>query len=442
MSEEQHYRLGTLAIHAGQRPDPQTGSIALPIHQTTAYSFKSAEYAAQLFNLEAPGFIYTRLNNPTTGVFETRCAALEGGVGAVATASGQQATFIALMNILGDIRESQKTPDAGPHVVASAAIYGGTVTLFSKSLESLGIRVEFVDARDPQKVAAAIRPCTRAVFIEAVANPSNYILDYEALGEVAHAAGIPLVIDNTVMTPVLFRPLEHGADIVVYSATKFIGGHGTCMGGVVVDGGRFDWMKNPERWPHLTQPDVAYHGVNFCERFGKAAFITRCVTHMLRDYGGVLAPHSSFLFLQGLETLHIRMQRHCENAMALAQWLEANPMVSWVNYPGLESHPSHVLAARYLKNGFGAMLAFGVKGGRQAAEKFVESVQLAIHATNLGDVRTIVTHPASTTHRQLSEAELDAAGVSGDLVRVSVGIEDIADIEEDFEQALKVSSCQ
>ena len=430
------YRPGTLAIHAGQSRDPQTLSIAQPIYQTSAYEFESPEMAAAIFNLEAPGFIYARLNNPTTSVFEARCAALEGGSAAVATASGQQATFVAMMNILGDLRDSQRTPDAGPHVVASSKLYGGTMTLFTKSFQSLGIRVTTVDPTDPQNFARAIRPCTRVVFLESVANPSNTVLDYEAIADVAHAAGLPVVVDNTVMTPVLFRPLDHGADIVVYSATKFMGGHGTTLGGVVVDGGRFDWTKNPERWPHLTAPDVAYHGVNFSERFGNSAFAMRCVTHLLRDYGGSLSPLSAFMFLQGLETLHIRMERHCQNAMTLVRHLAADPRVAWVNYPGLEDHPNHALAVRYLKNGFGAMVSFGVRGGRTAAERFIQSVKLAIHATNLGDVRTLVTHPASTTHRQLNDAELTCAGVSPDLIRVSVGIEDIADIIEDFDQAL------
>lgn len=467
------YRIGTLAIHAGQHRDAETQSIAQPIYQTTAYGYRSTDEAAALFNLEQSGYMYTRLANPTTSVFESRCAAMEGGSGAAATASGQQAAFVAILNVLGDLRGSLRpTPqkiaaamerlcerrpegasdvspnsvwkeyqasDAGPHIVASSMIYGGTTTLFTKSLESLGIRTELVDPRDPQNFAKAIRPCTRVVFIETVANPSNCVLDYEAIAQVAHGAGVPLIVDNTVMTPYLFRPLDHGADIVTYSATKFLGGHGTCMGGVVIDGGRFDWTKDPDRWPHLTRPDVAYHGVNFCERFGTAAFATRCISHLLRDYGGTLSPMSAFLFLQGLETLHIRMQRHCENAMALARWLETHPQVAWVNYPGLPSHPQHALAKRYLTRGFGAMLAFGVRGGRESARRFIESLKLAIHATNLGDVRTLVTHPASTTHRQLSDDELVAGGVSSDLIRVSVGIEDIEDIRDDFDQALNAS---
>lgn len=421
--------LGTLALHAGQVPDPTTGSRAMPIHQTTSYVFKGTEHAANLFALKELGWIYTRLMNPTTDVFEQRMAALDGGVGALALASGMNAIAVSLLNLV----------HAGGHIVSAAALYGGTITLFGQTFKRLGIDVTFVDATDPKNIANAIRPNTRAVYIESLANPKNDVLDYRAIADVAHARGLPLVCDNTVLTPLLFRPFDHGIDITVYSATKFIGGHGTSIGGVIVDSGRFNWTQEPEKWPQFTAPDASYHGMVFHDALGALCYIMTCRTHWLRDLGGVLSPANAFLFLQGLETLHLRMPRHCENGLAVAKYLEAHPLVQWVNYPGLPSHPGHKLAQKYLPKGCGAILGFGVKGGRNAAKKFIEAVKLASHLANIGDAKTLVIHPASTTHSQQTSEELRAAGITDDYVRVSVGLEDIGDIQADFDQALKAS---
>jgi len=434
MSNEQNQEfpfsgLGTLALHAGQQPDPATGSRAVPIHQTTSYCFRDTQHAADLFALKEMGWIYTRLMNPTTDVFEQRLAAMDGGVGGLGLSSGQQAISVALMNLA----------HAGDHIVSAAALYGGTLTLLGQTFKRLGIDVTFVDATDPQKIDQAIRGNTKAVYIETLANPKNDVLDYEAIAEVAHSHGLPLVCDNTVMTPVLFRPFEHGIDISVYSATKFIGGHGTSIGGAIVDSGRFDWSKEPDRWPQFTQPDPSYHGAVFHEAVGQLCYIITCRTHWLRDLGGAMSPMSAFLFLQGLETLHLRMPRHCENAMAVAQHLEQHPLITWVNYPGLKSHPGHALAEKYFTKGFSSILGFGIKGGREAGQKFIESVKLASHLANIGDAKTLVIHPASTTHSQQTVEELEAAGISDDYVRISVGLEDIDDILADLDQALEAS---
>jgi O-acetylhomoserine (thiol)-lyase len=418
--------LGTLALHAGQTPDPSTGSRAFPIHQTTSYVFRDADHAANLFALKEPGWIYTRLMNPTTDVFEQRLAAMDGGVGALALSSGQQAITVSLLNLC----------HAGGHIISAAALYGGTVTLLSQTFKRLGIQVTFIDATKPETIAAAVRPNTRAVFIETLANPKNDVLDYEALADQAHKAGVPLVCDNTVLTPMLFRPFDYGIDIAVYSATKFIGGHGNSIGGAIVDSGKFDWSKNPQRWPQFTAPDPSYHGTVFLDAVGPLCYIITCRTHWLRDLGGALSPFNAFLFLQGLETIHLRMPRHCENALSVARHLEKHPLVSWVNYPGLESHPQNALAQKYLSKGAGAILGFGIKGGRDAGRKFVSSVKLASHLANIGDAKTLVIHPATTTHSQLTAAELTAAGVSEDYVRVSVGLEEIGDILADLDQAL------
>jgi O-acetylhomoserine (thiol)-lyase len=418
-----------LALHAGQVPDPATGSRAMPIHQTTSYVFKSTEHAANLFALKEMGWIYTRLMNPTTDVFEQRMAALEGGIGALALSSGQQAIAVSLFNLA----------HAGRHIVSAAALYGGTITLFAQTFKRLGIDVTFVDATDPANIARAVRPNTRAVYVESVANPKNDVLDYRAIAEVAHAHGLPVVCDNTVLTPVLFRPFEHGIDIAVYSATKFIGGHGTSIGGVIVDSGRFDWTREPEKWPQFTQPDASYHGTVFQQAVGQLCYIITCRTHWLRDLGGVLSPFNAFLFLQGLETLHLRMPQHCANALAVARFLESHPLVTWVNYPGLPSHPDYQRAQQYLPRGAGSILGFGIKGGREPARKFIESVKLASHLANVGDAKTLVIHPASTTHSQQTPEELAGAGVSDDYIRVSVGLEDIADIQADLDQALRAS---
>ena len=427
-SEAPKYGPGTIALHAGQVPDPTTGSRAVPIHQTTSYVFKSAEHAANLFALKELGFIYTRLMNPTTDVFEQRMAALDGGIGALAVSSGQQAIAVALLNLAAP----------GGHIVAAAALYGGTITLLGQTFKKLGINVTFVDARDVSAIEKAITPRTRAVYIETLANPKNDVLDYEAIAAVAHKHGVPLVADNTV-TPILFRPFDHGIDIAVYSATKFIGGHGTSIGGVLVDSGKFDWTREPKKWPQFTEPDASYHGLVFQQALGQLSYIITCRTHWLRDLGGAVSPFNSFLFLQGLETLHLRIARHSENALAVAKFLKGHPAVAWVNYPGLESHPDYARTKRYLPKGAGAILGFGIKGGRAAAVKFIESVKLASHLANIGDAKTLVIHPASTTHSQQTEAELKSAGISDDYVRVSVGLEDIADILADLDQALKVS---
>lgn len=420
--------LGTLALHAGYEIDPTTGACAVPIYQTASYNFESTDYAAELFDLKKSGWIYTRLGNPTTDVFEKRMAALDGGIGAVAFSSGQQAVTVAILNLA----------HSGSHVVSAGALYGGTVTLLGQTMKRLGVKVTFVDATDPQNIAQAIRPETKAVYIEALANPKNDVLDYRAIAEVAHAAGVPVICDNTVLTPMLFRPFEYGIDICVYSTTKFIGGHGTSIGGIVIDSGQFDWGAS-DRFPQFTEPDTFYHGIKLCEEFGHACYICSCRTHWLRDMGGVMSPFNAFQFLQGLETLHVRMPRHCENALALARYLEGHEAVSWVNYPGLPSHPGHELAKRYFKDKFGAILGFGIKGGRTAGKQFIDSVNLASHLANLGDAKTLVIHPASTTHRQLTDAELQKAGITDDYIRVSVGLEDIDDILADFDQALQKS---
>ena len=421
--------LGSLALHAGQQPDPTTGSRAMPIHQTTSYCFRDTQHAADLFALREMGWIYTRLMNPTTDVLEQRLAAMDGGIGGLALSSGQQAITVALLNLAR----------AGEHVVAAAALYGGTITLFGQTFKRLGIDVSFVDATDSGNIDAAIRPNTRAVYIETLANPKNDVLDYGRIADVAHKHGLPVVCDNTVMTPVLFRPFDHGIDISVYSTTKFIGGHGTSIGGAIVDSGKFDWSKEPEKWPQFTQPDASYHGAVFLEAVGPLCYIITCRTHLLRDLGGVMSPFNAFLFLQGLETLHLRMPRHCENALGVAQFLEAHPLVTWVNYPGLPSHPGYELAQRYLGKGAGGILGFGIQGGRKAGERFIESVKMASHLANIGDAKTLVIHPASTTHSQQTPEELQRAGITEDYVRMSVGLEDLEDIQADLDQALHAS---
>jgi O-acetylhomoserine (thiol)-lyase len=421
--------LGTLALHAGQVPDPATGSRAMPIHQTTSYVFKSTEHAANLFALKEMGWIYTRLMNPTTDVFEQRMAALEGGIGALGVSSGQQAICVSLLNLC----------HSGGHIVSAAALYGGTITLFGQTFKRLGIEVTFVDATKPENIDKAIKPNTRAVFIESVANPKNDVLDFQAIADVAHKHGLPVVCDNTVLTPILLRPFDYGIDITIYSATKFIGGHGTSIGGVVVDSGKFDWTREPDKWPQFTKPDASYHGAVFHEAVGQLCYIITCRTHWLRDMGGALSPFNSFLFLQGLETLHLRMPRHSENALALAKHLQSHPLVTWVNYPGLPSHPSYKFTEKYLPKGAGSILGFGIKGGRAAGQKFIEAAKLASHLANIGDAKTLVIHPASTTHSQQTPDELAAAGVTEDYVRVSAGLEDFDDIKADFDQALVAS---
>jgi O-acetylhomoserine (thiol)-lyase len=420
---EEKYHLETLALHAGQTVDSDTLSRAVPIYQTTSYCFKDTDHAGRLFALQEFGNIYTRLMNPTTDVLEKRLAALEGGVGGLGLSSGQSAIYVSIFNICG----------AGGHIVASNSLYGGTVTLFSHTFAKLGIEVTFVDPQDPEDFARAVRDNTRAMYIETIGNPKNDILDYEKIAEVAHRHGMPLICDNTVATPMLFRPIEHGIDIVVHSCTKYIGGHGTSIGGAIVDSGKFNWANG--RYPELTEPDPSYHGVKYVESFGPLAYILKARVHLLRDMGSCMSPFNAFLFLQGLETLHLRMPRHSENALQLAQWLERHPRVSWVNYPGLESHPDRAMAKRYLPDGCGGILGFGIKGGKEAGVRFIDGVRLASHLANIGDSKTLVIHPASTTHQQLSEKEQLAAGVTPDYIRVSVGTEHIDDIIADFDQA-------
>jgi len=427
MSEEKTYRLGTKALHAGQVTDPTTNARAVPIYQTSSYTFNSSEHAANLFSLAEMGNIYTRLMNPTTDVLEKRLAELDGGVGALALASGSSAITLAILNIAR----------AGDNIVSTSYLYGGTYNLFHHTFARMGITVKFVDSTDPANVAAAIDEKTRAVFTETIGNPKNNVDDFEALAKIAHDNSLPLIVDNTVATPALFRPIEHGADIVCYSLTKFIGGHGTSIGGAVVDSGNFDWSSG--RFEEFTTPDPSYHGLVYHEALGNLAYILKMRITLLRDMGPCLSPFNSFLFLQGLETLHVRMPRHCENALKVAQFLESHPQVSWVNYPGLPSHPDYERAKKYLPTGQGAILGFGIKGGKEAGARFIDSVQLASHLANIGDAKTLVIHPATTTHQQLSAEEQQAAGVTPDFVRVSVGIEDAEDIIADLDQALAKS---
>jgi len=427
MDKNVEYHLETLALHAGHEVDSDSLSRAVPIYQTTSYVFKDTDHAANLFALKEFGNIYTRLMNPTTDVFEKRIAALEGGVGGLCFSSGMSAITAAVLNICR----------AGQHIVSSNSLYGGTVTLFSQTFAKLGIEVTFVDPKEPENFAKAIKDNTRLIYIETIGNPKNDILQYEKIADIAHKNGVSVICDNTVATPILFRPIEYGIDIVVHSCTKFIGGHGTSIGGAIVDSGKFDWTNG--RYPELTEPDPSYHGVKYVESFGELAYIIKARTQFLRDMGGCMSPFNAFLFLQGLETLHLRMPRHSENALSLTQWLEKQNTVNWVNYPGLKSHPDYELAKKYLPNGQGAILGFGIKGGKEAGIKFINSVKLASHLANIGDSKTLVIHPASTTHQQLSEAEQLAAGVTADYIRVSVGTEHIDDIIADFEQALKAS---
>jgi O-acetylhomoserine (thiol)-lyase len=428
MAQEIQHHLETLALHAGQQIDSDTLSRAVPIYQTTSYVFKDTDHAANLFALKEFGNIYTRLMNPTTDVFEKRIAALEGGVAGLALSSGQSAIYVSIFNICG----------AGGHIVSSNSLYGGTVTLFSHTFPKLGIDVTFVDPKDPENFARAVKDNTRLVYIETLGNPKNDVLQYEKIAELAHKNGLPVICDNTVMTPILFRPIDYGIDVVVHSCTKFIGGHGTSIGGAIVDSGKFDWANG--RYPELTEPDPSYHGVKYVESFGNLAYIIKARTQFLRDMGSCISPFNAFLFIQGLETIHLRMPRHSENALALAKWLEKQPQITWVNYPGLPSHPDHALAKKYLTKGCGAIVGFGIKGGKKAGIKFINSVKLASHLANIGDSKTLVIHPASTTHSQLTEAEQLAAGVTPDYVRVSVGTEHIDDIIADVQQALQKSA--
>jgi O-acetylhomoserine (thiol)-lyase len=425
--ETKQQSIETLLLHAGHTPDPSSLSRAVPIYQTSSYVFKNSEHAANLFGLKEFGNIYTRLMNPTTDVLEQRLAALDGGVGALAVASGQAAITYAVLNIA----------QAGQNIVSTCYLYGGTYNLFHYTLPKLGIKVKFVDTSNPENVRNAIDENTRLVFTESVGNPKNNVDDFEEIGRVAREAGIPLIVDNTVTTPYLFKPLEHGADIVVYSLTKFIGGHGTSIGGAIVDGGKFPW--NNGRFPEICGPDPSYHGLNYWEALGGLSYILKMRLTLLRDTGACLSPFNAFQFIQGLETLHVRMSRHVENARAVAVWLDSQPSVSWVNYPGLPGHKDHQNAVRYLPKGEGAIIGFGIRGGIEAGKKFIDNVKLLSHLANIGDAKSLVIHPASTTHQQLSEQEQLASGVSPDFIRLSVGLENINDILDDIEQALAAS---
>ena len=427
-------RLDTLAIHVGQEtPDPTTGSRAVPIYQTSSYVFKSTEHAANLFALKELGNIYTRNMNPTTDVFERRIAAIEGGTGALAVASGQAAETLALLAITR----------VGDEIVSANNLYGGTYQLFHYTFPKLGRTVKFVDSAKPSAFTKAVTPKTRAIYAETVGNPKLDVPDFEAIAETAHEAGIPFVVDNTVGVG-LVRPIDYGADITVASATKYIGGHGTSIGGVIVDSGKFQW--NNGKFPEFTEPDPSYHGVKYWDAFGNfpglgnVAFIFKVRVQLLRDLGPALSPFNAFLFLQGLETLPLRQRKHSENALKVATFLKTNPLVNWVNYPGLTDNPNHKVAAKYLKHGFGGLVGFGIKGGLEAGKKFINSVKLLSHLANIGDAKSLVIHPASTTHQQLTKAEQAATGVTEDYIRLSIGIEDPDDIIEDIDQALKVSA--
>ncbi len=428
------FGIETLALHAGQAPDPATNSRAVPIYQTSSYVFNSAEHAANLFGLKEFGNIYTRIMNPTTDVLEKRLAALDGGTGALALASGQAAITFSILNITR----------AGQNIVSTSYLYGGTYNLFHYTLPKLGIEVRFVDSSDPKNFEPAIDENTRLVYTESIGNPKNNVDDYPAIAEIAHKHGIPFIVDNTV-SPVILKPFDLGVDIAVYSLTKFIGGHGTSIGGAIVDSGKFNWDNG--KFPEITEPDPSYHGANYWAAFGlhdKAlipgiAYIIKARVQLLRDIGATISPFNSWLFIQGLETLPLRIKKHSENAQAVAEWLEKHPSVTWVNYPGLPSHPDYEKAKRYLPEGQGAIIGFGIKGGREAGVKLIDSVKLFSHLANIGDAKSLIIHPASTTHQQLAPEEQVSTGVTDDFVRLSIGLEDLNDILADLDQALKTS---
>lgn len=418
----------TLALHAGQIPDPATGARAAPIYQTTSFVFDSAEHAASLFNLQTFGNVYSRISNPTVAVFEERMAALESGRAALATATGQSAEAVAIMTLV----------EAGDHIVSAATLYGGTHTLLGVNLRKFGVETTFVDADDPENFRRALKPNTKLLYAETLGNPSINVVDIERVGAVAKDAGVPFVVDNTVPSPYLCRPLEHGADIVVHSATKYIGGHGTTMGGVIVESGKFPWGNG--KFPGMTTPSPGYHGVIFHETFGDFGYTMRCRMETMRTFGPALAPFNAWMLLQGLETLPVRMDRHCANARAVAEFLSGHPQVSWVNYPGLPGNRYYELARKYLPKGASSLLSFGIKGGARAGERFIDAATFMSHLANIGDAKTLVIHPASTTHRQMSEAEQVKAGVLPEMIRVSVGIETLDDILWDLDQALHAAA--
>ena len=430
--EETPQGLGTMAVHAGQEPDPTTNARAVPIYATTSYVFNDTEHAANLFSLSELGNIYSRLMNPTNDVLEKRLAAMDGGAAGLSFASGQAAITAAILTIC----------HVGQNFVASTSLYGGTWTLFSQTFKNLGIEVRFFDPNTPEAIHELVDENTRCVYFESIGNPKNDVPDFKAITDIAHEHKLPTLCDNTVMTPVLLRPIEHGVDIVIYSTTKFIAGHGVHIGGMVIDSGKFMWAEDPERWPEFCGPSPSYHGAVFEEALrplGNIAYIMHLRTHWLRDTGAAMSPFASFLTLLGLETLHLRMTQHCGNAQKVAEYLEAHEFVEWVNYPGLESHAHHESANKYLTNGAGAVLGFGIRGGADAGKKFIENVKLASHLANIGDAKTLVIHPASTTHSQLTPEEQASTGVTDEYVRISVGIEDVVDIIADLKQALSAS---
>ncbi len=428
MAEPNFLKFDTLALHAGQHPDAQFGARAVPIYQTTSYVFQDVDHAAALFNMERAGHIYSRISNPTVAVLEERLSALEGGVGAVCTASGQAALHLAIVTLM----------DAGGHIVSSKSIYGGSYNIFTHTLPRFGITATFVDPRDPAAFKAAIRPETRLLFGETLGNPALEVMDIAAVGQVAHDAGLPLMIDNTFATPYLCRPFDLGADLVMHSVTKFLGGHGVAIGGALVDGGRFDWEASG-KFPTMTEPYAGYHGLDFAEEFGPAALIMRARAEGLRDFGACMSPSNAFYIMLGVEDLPVRMARHVENTVTVAQFLDGHDAVEWVTYPSLPSHPDHALAKRTLPKGAGAILSFGIKGGREAGRKFIERLSIFSHLANVGDAKSLVIHPASTTHQQMSAEQLKASGVGEELVRLSVGLEDADDLTADLGQALKAS---
>ena len=421
-------KFDTLSLHAGQQPDPTTGARAVPIYQTTSYMFDDTDHAASLYNLERPGHIYSRLSNPTVAVLEERVAALEGGVGAIATASGMAALFLAVATLM----------DQGSHIVASGALYGGSHNLFTYTLPRFGITTTFVNPRDPEAFRKAIKPETRLVFGETLGNPGIEVMDLPRIADIAHEAGVPFMIDSTFTTPYLMNPFEHGVDLIMHSLTKFMGGHGLAIAGALIDSGRFDWYASG-KFPTLTEPYAGYHGINFADEFGPQAFIMRARAEGLKDFGACLSPQNAFYILQGIETLPLRIQKHVSNAEAVVAFLDAQEEVEWVNYPNLKSHPDHELAKKLLPKGAGSILSFGIKGGRSAGRKFIESVVLASHLANVGDAKTLVIHPASTTHQQMSADDLAVAAIGEGMIRLSVGIEDVQDIIDDLKQALRAS---
>jgi O-acetylhomoserine (thiol)-lyase len=422
---EREWGFDTLALHGGQEVDPYTLSRAVPIYQTTSYLFRDTEHAARLFAVEEEGNIYSRIMNPTVSVFEKRVALLEGGVGALATASGQSAELIAILNIAKE----------GDEIVSSISLYGGTYNLFAVTLKRLGINVKFVDPSDPENFRKAITPRTKAIYAETLGNPKLDTLDIERVAHIAHNAGIPLIIDNTIPSPYLVRPIDYGADIVIHSATKFIGGHGTSIGGIIVDSGKFNWQNG--KFPEITEPDSTYHGLNYIEKFGASAYIAKARLQLMRDLGACMSPFNAFLFLLGLETLPVRMERHSQNAMKVAEFLKSHPKVSWVNYPGLPDNPYYNIARKYFRRGlFGAIIGFGVKGGLEAGKKFINNLKLLSHLANIGDAKSLAIHPASTTHAQLTPEEQISAGVTPDFIRLSIGLESVDDIIYDIDQAL------